>query len=57
MVSKKYFCPTCKQEGKISSLYSDVNDKGEKILCCEIHGYQQHCNCSPSDFTIVIVPD
>lgn len=58
MVSTKYFCGRCKQQfGTITSLYSDKDEKGEKTLNCPIHGFQQYCNCSPSDFKLVVIPD
>lgn len=57
MYSTKYFCPRCQRESnKLVALYG-VREDGKKELHCEYHGYIQDCNCSPSDFRPVFVPD
>lgn len=56
--SRKYFCPVCKQEkNKLVRLYSEKNEHGEKTLNCKYHGFQQYCNCSPSELELVIEDD
>lgn len=57
--SKKYFCNRCRKEtGVLGKLYSEpVEGSNERGLFCEKHGFQQYCNCSPSELVLEIVPD
>lgn len=58
MYSRKYFCPVCNQTGRgLTRLYSEMNEEGEKTLNCKVHGFQQFCNCSPSELEMVIEDD
>ena len=58
LFSKKYFCPVCRnKEGKLIRLYSEILEDGRRGLFCSEHGFQQYCNCSPSELEPLIVPD
>lgn len=58
MYSKKYFCPRCRENfGELRRLYGEIMEDGSRGLFCDRHGYQQKCNCSPSEMEMVIVPD
>jgi len=58
MYSRKYFCPRCQEKYHIMRrLYSEKNERGERILVCKEHGFQQYCNCSPSELEVVVEDD
>lgn len=58
MYSRKYFCPVCQRKtGTLQRLYSEKNEDGERVLKCKYHGFQQYCNCSPSELEMIIEPD
>mgnify|MGYP003617585661 CR=1 FL=1 len=55
--SRKYLCPICKKEGRLIRLYSEMLEDGKRGLFCDKHGFQQYCNCSPSELELIIVED
>lgn len=58
MYSTKYFCKLClKNDDKVTMLFSEIGENGERKLMCEKHGFQQLCNCSPNDFVMKIIED